>query len=199
MAAVLPPVAVPALERLAQLSILNIKQTSTGYYGSSFVVFGQGDEVVLTMKEVVANETFRSPRRPFQFDGMDNTGRKLFAFRRPAESILISDKVELFMDDGLASVIHMAPTFLTPIFNINDGLDNPIMRLKGQMTDVNYFQLQTKEKTGIGAVQRTHPSGENFVLRDNYLISVPVDLAIPFKIAVIVACVYIDFKFHEGK
>ncbi|KAJ8735183.1 hypothetical protein PYW07_006803 [Mythimna separata] len=200
MAAAKPPVA--ALERLSQLSTFNLKQTSMDYSGNKYTVFGEGEEVVLTMTEMAPNVLLVGrARRPFEFDGMDSMGRKLFAFRRPMESILISKRVELFMDEKLVNVVHIAPTMLTPIFTITDGLNNPILRLKGKKTDFNYFQLQTNEKVQIGAIQRTYPSfaRENYTLIDNYTISVPVDLAATSKLAVIVACVFIDFIFHEGK
>ncbi|KAJ8736718.1 hypothetical protein PYW08_007374 [Mythimna loreyi] len=202
MAAALPPVKVPALERLSQLSILYLKQTSKNYDGNTFAVFGAADEVVLTMKEVVPELIYVGrPRRPFTFHGFDNMGMKLFTFTRSLESAIYTHKVELFMDEKLVNVIQVAPTMMTPIFNINDGLNNPILRIKGKKTDFNYFQLQTKDKAGIGAIQRLYPScsTENYTLIDNYTISVPVDLAVSYKIAVIVACVYIDFIFHEGK
>ncbi|KAJ8736716.1 hypothetical protein PYW08_007372 [Mythimna loreyi] len=202
MAAALPEHSVPALQRLSQLTILNIKQTSSGYNGSNYTVLTEDEEVVFTLNEIVPDSFFRGgSRRAFDFDGVDNMGTKLFSFRRETGAIFISHKVELFMNEELVSVIHMEHKFFTPIFRINDALDNPVMRLKGQAADMSFFQLQTNDKTAIGAVQKKSRGWKKEMssFKDDYIINFPADLSVTFKIAVIVACVYIDFGFHEGK
>lgn len=55
------------------------------------------------------------------------------------------------------------------------------------------LQLQTNDKTQIGSIQRRKRGFKEEFLsyNDDFLINFPADLAMPFKLAVIVACVYI--------
>ncbi|KAJ8735184.1 hypothetical protein PYW07_006804 [Mythimna separata] len=202
MAAALPPYTVPALDRLFQLSILNIRQTSSGYNGSNYTVLTEEGEVLMNLNEVVPDSWLRGgAKRPFLFDGVDTMGNKLFSFSRDAGMLLVSTKVELFMSVGLVSIIRAEHHFFTPIFRINDAQDNPVMRLKSQASDFSFFQLQTNDKTAIGAVQKKFRGWKKELssFKDDYVINFPADLAVTYKLAVIVACVFIDFGFHEGK
>ncbi|KAJ8735185.1 hypothetical protein PYW07_006805 [Mythimna separata] len=202
MADTLPLVAEPALQRLSQQTTLYLQQTSSGYNGSNFSVFGEDEELILNLNEIVPDTFFRGgARRPFQFNGEDSAGKKLFTFGRAKSRWIIKNKVELFMDDALISVVRLARTCCTPIFNISDGLDNPMFRLKGRAANISYFQLQTNDKIAIGEIQKKSRGWkkEMFSFKDNYVISVPEDLAVNLKIAVLAACVYIDFRFHEGR
>ncbi|KAJ8736714.1 hypothetical protein PYW08_007370 [Mythimna loreyi] len=203
MAAALPLLTEPALQRLSQLTTLYVKQTSWGYNGSNYIVFSEDEngEVLFNLNEIVPNTFFRGgAHRRFQFNGLDNAGNKLFTFGRP-NKIFLNDKVKLFMDDVLISVIRLARTYIKPIFNINDALDNPVIRLKGQATDLTFFQLQANDKTAIGAIQKKFRGWKKELssYKSDFIINFPADLAVTFKVAVIVACVFIDFRFFEGK
>ncbi|KAJ8735187.1 hypothetical protein PYW07_006807 [Mythimna separata] len=203
MAAAISLATEPALQRLLQLSTVYMTQTSTGYNGSNFSVFGQDEQLLFNLNEFFTNFiNHGSARRAFQFNGEDSTGKKLFSFNRPqGSSITINDEVQLFMDDALISIIRLARTLSTPIFNINDAHDGPVIRIKGFGVEGTIFQLQTNDKTAIGSIQKKFRGWKEELSsqKDAYIINFPADLAVTFKIAVIVTCVYIDFRFHEGK
>ncbi|KAJ8736717.1 hypothetical protein PYW08_007373 [Mythimna loreyi] len=197
--------AVPAqyvLERLSQLSTLNVKQTTWGYNGSNFKVLTEDDEVLINLNENLPNTIFRAgARRLFEFDAVDNAGTKLFSFQREYGIFMTKQRVKLYMDGGLVSVIHMNLKCCKPVLSINDAQDNPVLRLKGKLTNLSFFQLQTSDKTAIGAINKKFRGWtvELTTFKNDYIISVPADLAVTFKIAVIVACVFIDFGFHDGR
>ncbi|KAJ8735186.1 hypothetical protein PYW07_006806 [Mythimna separata] len=202
MATALPLATEPALERLSQMTSLYMKQTSTGYNGSNFSVFGEDDHLLFNLNEIVPDTFFRGgARRAFQFNGVDTNGKQLFTFGRP-KGVRMKDKVKLFMDDELLSVIRLARTFMTPIFNINDALDNPVIRLKGKISiELTTFKLQTNEKVDIGSIEKKFRGWKKEMSsqKDDYVINFPADLAVTYKLAVIVSCVFIDFRFFEGK
>ncbi|KAJ8736711.1 hypothetical protein PYW08_007367 [Mythimna loreyi] len=188
------------LECLIHLDNVVMNQLVSSYKGNNYTVYN-GQEVLFNLVEDTEGLSLLSggSHRGFHMNGVDNFGRKVFSLRRPGMSI--SDKVEVFMHDQLVSVVRMESTFLTPVFSINDAHDCPVLRLKGKITDTSNYKLQTQSKTTIGSIhKKTHDTLKDALSRkDDYAISFPGDLALNFKLAVIVASVLIDFRFHEYK
>lgn len=61
---------------------------------------------------------------------------QVFHLRRPG--VFVSDKVEVFLNEKLVSIVRKEATFMTPMFSINDAHDSPTLRVKGEVTDYNF-------------------------------------------------------------
>ncbi|KAJ8736712.1 hypothetical protein PYW08_007368 [Mythimna loreyi] len=189
---------VPGVERLTQLETVKIKQLTSSYEGNNFTVF-DGEDVLLDLVEEYHNFSIFSfgRRRGFHMDVVDQTGKKVFALRRPGTPV--GDKIQVRMGDALVATVRLKATLLVPVFRINDAQDKLVLRLKGKICDYDNFVLQTRERKTIGSINRKrHETVEEMRSRlDEYTISFPTDLEVHLKVAVIVACVLIDFRLHE--
>ncbi|KAJ8735188.1 hypothetical protein PYW07_006808 [Mythimna separata] len=189
----------PCLERLSGLDSIVLNQRVSDRKGNKYAVLSGEDILFDVIEEAQESGVFSGGnRRAFHMEGLDSTGEKVFSFRRP--SMWLSDKIVLSMNDAVTSVVRMKPTALTPCFSINDAQDCPAYFVKGKLcTNASSYQLQTISKSTIGSIQKKHRGWRNELLsrNDDYVISFPADLAVHFKLAVIGACVLIDFRFHE--
>ncbi|CAH0694897.1 unnamed protein product [Spodoptera exigua] len=189
---------VPGLDRLVHLGTVNIDQRGSGYKGNKYTVHSEG-QLLFNLKEDGHAFTFlnHGKTRGFHMDGVDNNGKQVFVLRRPG--VLMSDKVELYMGTKVVSIVRKEPTLMTPVFSINNAHDVPTLRLKGEITDYD-FQLQTMNKTSIGSINKKFRGmlNEMFSYNDSYVIKFPKDLDVRFKLAVIAACVLIDYRYHES-
>uniref|UniRef100_A0A2H1VYI8 Phospholipid scramblase n=1 Tax=Spodoptera frugiperda TaxID=7108 RepID=A0A2H1VYI8_SPOFR len=188
---------IPALDRLVHLGTVTVDQQGSGFKGNKYTVHSEG-QLLFNLKEDGHAFTFlnHGKTRGFHMDGVDNNGRHIFVLRRPG--VLMSDKVELHMGGKVVSIVRKEPTLMTPVFNINNAHDVPTLRLKGEVTDYD-FQLQTMDKTNIGSINKKFRGilQEMFTYTDSYAIRFPTDLDVRFKLAVIAACVLIDYRYHE--
>ncbi|KAJ8736710.1 hypothetical protein PYW08_007366 [Mythimna loreyi] len=186
------------LERLMRLDRITIHQKGRGFKGNKYTVHNEG-EVLFNLKEDGHALTFlaHGRSRGFHIDGVDAAGKKVFSLRRPA--VFVTDKVELYMNQALVSIVRKEATFMTPMFSINDANDTPTLRVKGEVTDYN-FQLQSTNKKTIGGINKQFRGvlEEMFSHNDDYVISFPADLDVRFKLATIATCVLIDYRYHES-
>ncbi|XP_047023790.1 phospholipid scramblase 2-like [Helicoverpa zea] len=189
---------VPGLERLIRLDSVNVNQKGSGFKGNKYIVHSGGEQL-FHLKEDGHALTFlaHGSSRGFHMDGVDNLGQHVFSLRRPA--VFIKDKVEVYLNKTLVSIIRKEATFVTPVFSINDGQDAPMLRIKGDMSDYD-FQVQTAKKVTIGKIKKKFRGllNEMFTYKDDYVVTFPTDLDVRFKIAVISACILIDYRYHES-
>ncbi|KAJ8736713.1 hypothetical protein PYW08_007369 [Mythimna loreyi] len=192
---------ISSLERLSSLESILIHQEISIRKGNHYEV-RSGDDFLFEMIEEYKELGLFSEgkRRAFTMEGVDLTGDLVFSFRRPL--MVLSDKIVLSVNGLRTSAIRLKPTSCTPCFSISDARGCPVYLVKGKIwTNASSYQLQTTTKSTIGSIQRKDRVWRNARLsrKDDYeyVISFPADLAVHFKLAVIGACVLIDYRFQE--
>ncbi|XP_028041917.1 phospholipid scramblase 2-like [Bombyx mandarina] len=187
------------IQQLMSLSSLRIQQKKNLCVGSEYTVLNENGEEILYAKEdaAVLSTLFSGKHRSFNMHIVDSQENMVIFLRRP--HTLGLDKLEVRVDNVLVSIVRPQPTFVKPVFSINDSSDKPVLRVKGKhCTSANHeYEVLAVNKERIGGIKKHGAGVVTEICTSHYYLQFPADLHVDYKAALLATCFLIEYMFFE--